>query len=43
MMSRFYRLMLEENQTPVEALRAAQLEMQQQQEWQSPYFWSGFV
>ncbi|MGK7916387.1 MAG: CHAT domain-containing protein, partial [Prochloraceae cyanobacterium] len=45
-MTRFYRLMLEKNLAPAEALREAQLEMQQQEEhpeWKSPYYWAGFV
>ena len=42
-MTRFYRLMLEKKLSPVEALREAQLEMQQETEWKSPYYWAAFV
>ena len=42
-MTRFYKLMLEKNLAPVEALREAQLEMQTETEWKSPYYWAGFV
>jgi CHAT domain-containing protein len=43
LMTRFYRHMLQENQRPAAALRAAQVEMWQQKRWRSPYFWAGFV
>ena len=42
-MTRFYRLMLQEKLSPAEALRKAQLEMQQETEWTSPYYWAAFV
>ncbi len=42
-MTRFYGLMLEKNLEPAEALREAQLEMQTETEWKSPYYWAGFV
>ena len=42
-MGRFYRLMLEENLTPVQALKAAQLEMQQTEKWSDPYYWAAFT
>ena len=42
-MTRFYRLMLEQKLSPAEALREAQLEMQQETEWQYPYYWAAFV
>ncbi|WP_369116480.1 CHAT domain-containing protein [Crocosphaera watsonii] len=42
-MRRFYRLMLEENLTPVQALKAAQLEMQQTEKWSDPYYWAAFT
>ncbi|NEP35735.1 tetratricopeptide repeat protein [Moorena sp. SIO3B2] len=42
-MTRFYRLMLKKKLSPAEALRKAQLEMQQETEWKSPYYWAAFV
>ncbi|NEQ79078.1 MAG: CHAT domain-containing protein [Moorea sp. SIO2I5] len=42
-MTRFYRLMLKKKLSPAEALRKAQLEMQQETEWRSPYYWAAFV
>ena len=43
LMARFYQKMLKEKQTPAAALRAAQIEMRKQKQWQSPYFWAAFV
>jgi CHAT domain-containing protein/tetratricopeptide (TPR) repeat protein len=43
LMARFYRGMLKENKTPAAALRAAQVEMSRQRQWQSPYYWAAFV
>jgi CHAT domain-containing protein len=43
LMARFYRGMLRENKTPAAALRAAQMEMSRQRQWQSPYYWAAFV
>ncbi|NES24842.1 MAG: CHAT domain-containing protein [Symploca sp. SIO3E6] len=43
LMKRFYRLLLEEDLPATAALRAAQLEMQQQTQWQAPYYWAGFT
>lgn len=43
LMQRFYRRMLKGGQTPAASLRAAQIEMWQQKQWQSPYFWAPFV
>lgn len=42
LMSAFYRKMLQENLTPAAALRQAQIELWQNPEWQSPYYWSAF-
>jgi CHAT domain-containing protein/tetratricopeptide (TPR) repeat protein len=42
-MTRFYRLMLEEKLPPAKALREAQLEMQQETQWKSPYYWAAFT
>ncbi|WP_287256195.1 CHAT domain-containing protein [Moorena sp. SIO4E2] len=42
-MTRFYRLMLKKKLSPAEALRKAQLQMQEETEWKSPYYWAAFV
>ena len=42
-MTRFYRLMLKKKLSPAEALRKAQLEMQEHTKWSSPYYWAAFV
>jgi CHAT domain-containing protein/Tfp pilus assembly protein PilF len=43
LMKRFYTEMMKEGHRPTEALRAAQLWMQKQERWQSPYYWAGFI
>jgi CHAT domain-containing protein len=43
LMERVYAGMLKTHKTPAAALRAAQIEMFQQKQWQSPYYWAGFV
>jgi CHAT domain-containing protein len=43
MMTRFYKLILEKKLPPVQALREAQLQMQNETEWKSPYYWSAFI
>src|SRR5215813_271032 len=43
LMQRFYRRMLKENQSPAASLRAAQMEMFQQEQWRSPYYWAAFT
>jgi CHAT domain-containing protein len=43
LMQRFYRRMLKDNQSPAAALQAAQVEMWQQKQWQSPYYWAAFT
>ncbi|HEX6125032.1 MAG TPA: CHAT domain-containing protein [Pyrinomonadaceae bacterium] len=43
LMQRFYRGMLRENLAPAAALRAAQVEMWKQKQWQSPYYWAAFT
>jgi CHAT domain-containing protein len=43
LMMLFYQAMLEEGQTPATALRTAQLELQKQAQWQSPYHWAAFT
>ncbi|MCA1991514.1 MAG: CHAT domain-containing protein, partial [Coleofasciculus sp. S288] len=42
-MTKFYQKMLTEGQNPVSALRAAQLEMWNSGQWQSPYYWAAFT
>ncbi len=42
LMGRFYRGMLKENLRPAAALRAAQIEMWKQKQWQAPYYWAAF-
>jgi CHAT domain-containing protein len=43
LMSRFYDGLLREKLTPAQALRAAQNHLRTNTNWDSPYFWSGFV
>jgi CHAT domain-containing protein/Tfp pilus assembly protein PilF len=43
LMSSFYQGMLQKGLTPAAALRAAQLEMLQQEQWHSPYYWAAFT
>jgi CHAT domain-containing protein len=43
LMKRFYRYMLQENMPAAAALKAAQVEMWQQKQWRSPYYWAGFT
>jgi CHAT domain-containing protein len=43
LMAKFYQKMLRENQRPAAALRAAQVELWKQKQWQSPYYWAPFV
>jgi CHAT domain-containing protein len=42
-MKRFYRLLLQEKLSATAALRQAQLEMQTDPQWQSPYYWAAFT
>jgi CHAT domain-containing protein len=35
--------MLQQKLAPAAALRAAQIEMMQQEKWQSPYYWAAFT
>ncbi len=39
---KFYRKMLQEKLAPAAALRAAQMEMMQDEKWKSPYYWAAF-
>lgn len=43
LMTRFYRLLFKEKLSPTQALRRAQLEMQTDTEWKSPYYWAAFT
>lgn len=43
LMKRFYKSMLIQGERPGAALRQAQMEMQQQKRWRSPYYWGAFV
>lgn len=43
LMTRFYRGILREGKTPAAALRAAQVEIWQQQSWRAPYYWAAFI
>lgn len=43
LMARFYEKMLKEGEPPAAALRAAQVEMWRQKQWQSPYYWAAFT
>jgi CHAT domain-containing protein len=42
-MTRFYRGLLNEKQSPAAALRAAQISMWKGKQWQSPYYWAAFT
>jgi CHAT domain-containing protein/tetratricopeptide (TPR) repeat protein len=42
-MRRFYQFMMERNQRPAEALRAAQVAMWKTNGWASPYYWAAFT
>ncbi|HEY9673550.1 MAG TPA: CHAT domain-containing protein [Waterburya sp.] len=43
LMAKFYQKMLQGGLKPAAALRAAQLEMWQQKQWQAPYYWAAFT
>ena len=43
LMTKFYEKMLKQGQPPAAALRAAQVEMWNQKQWQSPYYWAAFT
>ena len=43
LMARFYRKMLKDGLRPAAALRAAQVELSKNPQWQAPYFWAGFT
>ncbi|MBD2072115.1 CHAT domain-containing protein [Leptolyngbya sp. FACHB-671] len=45
LMSRFYDELIDQNNSPAEALRAAQLQLLQDRDstWQTPYYWAAFT
>jgi CHAT domain-containing protein len=43
LMTKFYEKMLKQGAPPAAALRAAQVEMWKQKQWQSPYYWAAFT
>ena len=43
LMSDFYQFMLQKGMPPAAALRAAKLQLMQEQRWRTPYYWAGFV
>jgi CHAT domain-containing protein/tetratricopeptide (TPR) repeat protein len=43
LMTHFYRGLLTKKQSPAAALRAAQLAMLKDRQWQAPYYWAAFV
>ena len=43
LMTKFYEKMLKQGERPAAALRAAQIEMWKQKQWQSPYYWAAFT
>ena len=43
LMQKFYQKMLQQKLAPASALRAAQMEMMQQEQWKSPYYWAAFT
>jgi CHAT domain-containing protein/tetratricopeptide (TPR) repeat protein len=43
LMVKFYKKMLQDGLKPAAALRAAQIEMWQQKQWQAPYYWAAFT
>jgi CHAT domain-containing protein/tetratricopeptide (TPR) repeat protein len=43
LMTRFYRALLREHQTPAAALRAAQVALSRDPRWSAPYYWGAFI
>jgi len=43
LMKLFYGNMLKKKMAPAEALQKAQIKIQKQKRWQSPYYWAAFV
>jgi CHAT domain-containing protein len=43
LMNQFYDNMLVKRMSPAAALRAAELSVSKQKQWEAPYYWAGFV
>lgn len=43
LMREFYSQMLQKGKSPAAALRAAQIQLWQQEQWRNPYFWASFT
>ncbi|HEX4945084.1 MAG TPA: CHAT domain-containing tetratricopeptide repeat protein [Blastocatellia bacterium] len=43
LMAKFYRRMLKQGERPAAALRAAQVEMWKQKQWNAPFYWAAFT
>jgi len=43
LMKIFYRNLFQKQMSASQALRAAQIEMQKQTRWRSPYYWGAFT
>jgi CHAT domain-containing protein len=43
LMVKFYKKMLQDGLKPAAALRAAQIELWRQNQWQAPYYWAAFT
>jgi CHAT domain-containing protein len=43
LMARFYRGMLQDKLRPAAALRAAQVSLMKEKQWQSPFYWASFT
>jgi CHAT domain-containing protein/tetratricopeptide (TPR) repeat protein len=43
LMTRLYRTLLRDGQSPAAALRAAQVSLRKDPRWRAPYYWAGFV
>ena len=43
LMQKFYQKILQQKLAPAADLRAAQMEMMQQEKWISPYYWAAFT
>ena len=43
LMQEFYKQMLEENKTPIQALRAAHRKLWSNPDWRNPYYWAAFT
>jgi CHAT domain-containing protein len=43
LMTKFYQKMLKQGERPAAALRAAQVEMWKQKQWNAPFYWAAFT